>query len=156
MKPEQIRNCVLAVLIAVAISGPSVFAQQKSVEQRLQELEQEIQTLKQQLAAAKVATTAPAKAPETAIVKAGADGFIVQSVDSNFKLRVGGYAQADGRLYLNDRPAKGSAGNGTDTFLLRRVRPIIEGTVWRDFDFRIVSDFGNGAAASAIMQDAYI
>ena len=145
-------------LIAVAMSGPGVFAQQKTVEQRLQELEQEIQILKQQQAVAKE-TAVPVTAPKSAdatLVKAGADGFIIQSADANFKLRVGGYAQADGRFYLNDRPVKGSAGNGTDTFLLRRVRPIVEGTVFRDFDYRIVTDFGNGSAQTTLLQDAYV
>lgn len=158
MRRQQVRMCTGVALIAVAMSGPGVFAQQKTVEQRLQELEQEIQILKQQQAVARE-TAVPASAPKSAdatIVKAGADGFIIQSADANFKLRVGGYAQADGRFYLNDRPVKGSAGNGTDTFLLRRVRPIVEGTVFRDFDYRVVTDFGNGAAQTTLLQDAYV
>ena len=154
MKWQQVRNSALAVLIAVAVSGPGVFAQQKNIEQRLQELEQEIQTLKQQQAVAKEALPTPAKPADAAIVKASADGFIVQSVDGNFKLRIGGYAQADGRFYLNDRAVKNTPGIATDTFVMRRVRPILEGTVFRDFDYRIVTDFGNGAAAS--VQDAYV
>ena len=158
MRRQQVRMRAWVALIAVAMSGPGVFAQQKTVEQRLQELEQEIQILKQQQAVAKE-TAVPVTAPKSAdatLVKAGADGFIIQSADANFKLRVGGYAQADGRFYLNDRPVKGSAGNGTDTFLLRRVRPIVEGTVFRDFDYRIVTDFGNGSAQTTLLQDAYV
>ena len=66
-------------------------------------------------------------------------------------LRLRGYAMADGRFYLHDQP-----NNGIDTFLLlREVRPILEGTVYRDFDFRLMPDFGNGASPSTILQDAY-
>ncbi len=158
MRRQQIRMRAWVALITVAMSGSGVFAQQKTVEQRLQELEQEIQILKQQQAVARE-TAVPATTPKSAdatIVKAGAEGFIIQSADANFKLRVGGYAQADGRFYLNDRPVRGSSGNGTDTFLLRRVRPILEGTVFRDFDYRFVTDFGNGAAQTTLLQDAYV
>ena len=151
-----VRTSVVAALIAMAVGTASVFAQQKSIEQRLQELEQEIQALKQQQAVAKETTAPVPKPADTTIVKAGPDGFIVQSADANFKLRIGGYAQADGRFYLNDRPVRGSTGSGTDTFLMRRVRPIIEGTVFRDFDYRVMTDFGNGAAQTALLQDAYV
>jgi len=41
----------------------------------------------------------------------------------------------------------------TDTFLMRRVRPILEGTVFRDFDFRLMPDFGNG---TTVLEDAYV
>jgi phosphate-selective porin OprO and OprP len=39
---------------------------------------------------------------------------------------------------------------------MRRVRPILEGTFYHDFDFRIMTDFGNGAASSTLLQDAYL
>ncbi len=41
---------------------------------------------------------------------------------------------------------------GSSTFLLRRVRPILQGTVYKYFDFRIMTDFGNGQST---VQDAY-
>jgi len=156
MNRQQVRTSALVALIAVAVSGSGVFAQQKSIEQRLQELEQEIQILKQQQAVAKEVSIPAPKSVDTTIVKAGSDGFIIQSADGDFKLRVGGYAQADARFYLHDPAVRGSAGYATDTFLLRRVRPILEGTVFRDFDYRIVTDFGNGAAQTALLQDAYV
>jgi len=156
MKWQQVRNGALATLIAVAVNGPGVFAQQTNIEQRLQELENEIQLLKQQQAVAKEAAIPAPKPADATIVKAGADGFIVQSADGEFKLRVGGYAQADGRFYMNDSAAGKTPGIASDTFLLRRVRPILEGTVFRDFDFRVMTDFGNGAAQSTLLQDAYV
>ena len=63
-----------------------------------------------------------AKAKETPIVKAGQDGFSLQSADGNFVLRLRGYVQADGRFYPGD-----DANNATDTFLLRRVRRYLRG-----------------------------
>ena len=42
---------------------------------------------------------------------------------------------------------------GTSTFVLRRVRPLFEGTVYKYFDFRIMPDFGNG---QSVLQDAYM
>src|SRR5262249_19609548 len=43
---------------------------------------------------------------------------------------------------------------GNDTFLVRRARPILQGTVFRDFDFLFVPDFG-GSSAPQIF-DAYM
>lgn len=42
---------------------------------------------------------------------------------------------------------------GVDTFVLRRVRPTLEGTLFDRFGFRIVPDFGNG---QTVLQDAYL
>jgi phosphate-selective porin OprO/OprP len=93
---------------------------------------------------------AAAKTNEASSVSAGGkDGFFtLQSADKSFKLRVGGYLQADGRFFLNDEdPAR------SNTFLLRRVRPVLEGTVFKYYDFRIMPDFGGGTAT---IQDAYL
>ena len=53
-----------------------------------------------------------------------------------FKLR--GIVQLDSRSFFNDNPYL----QGNDGFYLRRARPIIEGTVFRDFDFNLTPDFG--------------
>jgi len=89
-------------------------------------------------------------------VSLGLNGLTVRSADSNFLMNVHGYAQADARFYLQDHnPAN-------DTFLLRRVRPIIEGTVYNRFDYRLMADFGSGDVASstpgnnAILNDAFV
>ena len=77
-------------------------------------------------------------------------GFAVTSADTNFVLRIRGVLQADTRTFFKDNPA--SVGN--DGFLLRRARPMIEGTVFRDFDFLFVPDFGGTGAPSIF--DAYV
>ena len=80
----------------------------------------------------------PAK-PQPPAITAGKDGFSLKSADGAFVLRLRGYVHADGRFWLGDdeRPA-------TDTFLLRRLRPIFEGTLYEFVDFRIMPDFGEG------------
>jgi phosphate-selective porin OprO/OprP len=49
---------------------------------------------------------------------------------------------------------------GNDTFLLRRVRPIIEGSVWKDFEYRLMLDFASGITSAtgnnAFLQDGYV
>jgi hypothetical protein len=49
--------------------------------------------------------------------------------------------QLDSRTFFNDNPLS----YGNDSFVLRRARPIIEGTVFRDFDFQFVPDFGGSS-----------
>ena len=39
-----------------------------------------------------------------------------------------------------------------DTFVMRRVRPVLEGTIFGNVDFRIMPDFGEGRT---VLQDAY-
>ena len=57
---------------------------------------------------------------------AGANGFSIASADEAFKLKLRGYIQADARFYMGD-----SKIDPVDTFLLNRVRPVFEGTVFR-------------------------
>jgi phosphate-selective porin OprO and OprP len=75
------------------------------------------------------------------------DGFSLKSADGKYLLRLRGYAQADARFVPGD-----DAGTFTDTFLLRRARPILEATVGQYFDFRLMPDFGQG---QAVLFDAY-
>ena len=164
------RQRILSLIVAVtaaSVTGTCLFADDTNtapagtIEQKIDALDREIQELKRQReldqeAAQQAADQAAQKAKSAPIITAGQnglgpDGFKLQSADSNYVLRVGGYAQADYRTYLDDK-----ANNGVDTFLLRRVRPILEGTLYRDFDFRIMTDFGNGAAQASLLQDAYV
>jgi len=77
-----------------------------------------------------------------------ADGFVIQSETGDYRLRIGVYTQADGRFYPGDEGKL-----GTDTFLLRRVRPLFVGTVAERFELTLVPDFGGG---QAVIQDAYL
>jgi phosphate-selective porin OprO/OprP len=76
------------------------------------------------------------------------NGFAIQSETGDYALKIGGYVHADGRFAVDD-PANAV----TNQFLLRRVRPIVSGTVAQYFDFIITPDFGGG---TTVLQDAYI
>jgi phosphate-selective porin OprO/OprP len=145
MKKRQIVIGFIAAALAVTGRG-----QQPSVDQRLEQLEQEIRVLKRQRELDQEASVQKAQesAKTTPTLVAGKDGFALKSADGNFQLKLRGQVQVDGRFFLDD-DSKGF----TDTFLLRRVRPIVEGTLFKNFDFRLMPDFGGG---STVLQDAYL
>jgi len=141
MNMRKIALGLLAATLAV-----TAHAEETNIEKRLDELEQEIRVLKRQKELEQ--EQAEQKAKEAPIIKAGMDGFSLQSADGNFVLKLKAQIQADSRWYLED-----DAHNGTDTFLMRRVRPTIEGTLYKDFDFRLMPDFGQG---NVVLFDAYV
>jgi phosphate-selective porin OprO/OprP len=81
-------------------------------------------------------------------VRVGRDGFVLESEDRAFVLKIRGYLQGDGRLFVD----AGDSGP-PHTFVVRRARPILEGTVFRYFGFRLMPDFGGGTAT---VQDAHV
>ncbi len=62
--------------------------------------------------------------------------------------RLDGVLQVDSRTFFNDSVNK----NVNDGFILRRARPIFQGTLYRDFDFNFTPDFGG---SSVQIFDAY-
>lgn len=149
MRNQLHRLGVLAFTALVSSSS----AQSDDLKSKVQDLETQLKALQRQIDAQQAATTEKAKS--TPVISAGASGFSLRSADSNFVLRLRGYVQADSRWYLDDH----QAGRANDTFLLRRVRPIFEGTVWENYDFRVMLDFGSAvnstANNNAYVQDAY-
>jgi phosphate-selective porin OprO/OprP len=118
----------------------------KTVEERLDELDQKVRVLDRKSELDKEAAAEKAKTASS--VTSGKDGFSIKSADGAYVLKLRGYTQLDGRFYQADdqRPA-------TDTFLLRRIRPIVEGTIFKIFDFRIMPDFAQG---QTVLFDGYI
>ena len=68
--------------------------------------------------------------------------------DNSFQLRLARPRPVRRSLLLED-----SHRSGRRYVLLRRVRPIVEGTVFKFFDFRLTPDFGGG---TTVLQDAYV
>lgn len=130
----------------IVVSGGPVYAENAAVDERLEALDQKVKVLERKLELAQ--ETEAAKGKEAAVVSAGKDGFFLKSADGSYQLKVGGYIQTDGRFFLDDKDDKFK-----DSFLLRRVRLNIEGTLARDFDFRLLPDFGEG---KTVLQDAYV
>jgi phosphate-selective porin OprO/OprP len=80
---------------------------------------------------------------------AGPGGFSFQSPDGANQIRFHGEFDFDGRFYNDNLTPEGSR----DTWLLRRARPIIEGTFGNIFDFRFNPDFAGG---KTVIQDAFL
>lgn len=119
--------------------------QPATVNERLKDLDQKVRILQRQR---EIEAEAAEERKKTASqFTAGKEGFSWKSADGDFVLRLRGYVQLDGRFFSQDTPA------GTDTFLMRRVRPIFEGTVFKIFDFRVMPDFGLG---TSVLQDGYV
>ena len=157
---------LFAALFALGAVAPATAADQVTLEQ----LSQRLQALEQRLGAQPVAATgepdaasldqrlrvierklelqaeeAANKAKSTPVVSlTPAKGLSVKSPDGEAEIRFRGLVQGDGRFFLD--------GDGpSDTFLLRRVEPTIEGN-WGIFGFRITGQF---AGDTATLQDAY-
>jgi phosphate-selective porin OprO/OprP len=118
----------------------------KTPEERIEELDQKIRVLERRDEVA--AEAAAEKAKTASSVTAGPEGFSIRSADNAFQLRLRGYVQLDGRFYQDEHLKR-----AVDNFIVRRARPILEGTVFKIFDFRLMPDFGGG---TTVLQDAYV
>jgi phosphate-selective porin OprO/OprP len=113
--------------------------------------------------AEETAATAKKTAP---LVKAGDSGFSLESADGKNTIKLRGLLQVDHRAYLdgaNDVRNRSNQRAGSldangfadarDTWLMRRVRPTLEGTLLGIYDYRFSPDFGGGSVA---IIDAYV
>lgn len=104
----------------------------------------------------------------TPVVVAGEKGFGLKSADGKYEVKLRGLLQADARVfqeglkgqhaYLGDtaiqqRDADIATRTATDNFVVRRARPIIEGTLGETYGFRITPDFGSN---NSTLVDGYI
>ena len=124
-----------------AVPKPSA-STSATVNDRIRELEKQIQQLRTDTRVLEVADEARTKAKPVAGYQ---DGFFLNSPDGKaFKLKLGGYVQADSRFALDEKD------NPTvDSFSLRRARLDFRGTVGELFDFRILPDF---AGSTLVLQ----
>lgn len=78
----------------------------------------------------------------------GHNGLWFTDEERSTRLQVHGFVQADGRFFTSDlkdqRP---------DKLFFRRIRPILEGTLFNTLDFRFMPDFGQD---NPQIQDAYV
>jgi phosphate-selective porin OprO/OprP len=133
-------------LATLAARADEVPAATPSLEERLQQAEARLKVLERKLELAEEASTTTAKAAP--VVKAAPSGFTLQSADGASVIKLRGNLAIDGRAFL-DKNTPTTA----DTFLFRRVRPNIEGTIDGIYDFRFMPEFGGGRS---IVQDAYV
>jgi len=138
------------------LSPESLQQLQQALQQEQQQLQQEqahIHELEQRLAADEAAAqtapvpAAPAASPNALTGSFGTNGYSLQSPDGQNEIHFRGNLSVDGRYYSDAYTPETD-----DTFLIRKLRPTLEGTLWGDFDFRFMPDFGQG---KSIIQDAW-
>lgn len=82
------------------------------------------------------------------VVSLRRDGLFLNNENRSTDLRVHGFIQADGRFFSSDLK-----GESPDKLFFRRIRPIFEGTLVKELDFRFMPDFGQN---NPQIQDAYL
>jgi phosphate-selective porin OprO/OprP len=142
---------VTAVVLSAYGTGQQVRADDtadsiKALQKQIGDLDQKVKTLERKRELDQEASTEAAK--NRPVILAGPTGLGFRSADTNFVIKLRGVLQTDSRTFFNDH---GIVGN--DGFLLRRARPSLEGTVYRDFDFLFVPDL---AGSSVQIFDAYL
>jgi phosphate-selective porin OprO/OprP len=95
-----------------------------------------------------VVSTAATPKKSTPAVSFGSNGLIFSTHAKAYRLQVHGYVQADNRMFSSN-----PKGQGLDTFMFRRIRPVFEGTLFNAMDFRLMPDFGQN---NPQIQDAYL
>jgi phosphate-selective porin OprO/OprP len=146
-EPLALALATLPLLLATSASaqtaatngagGDTLADRISALEQRVSELDRQARRLADSLAAASATRASAAN-----------DGFSLRSADGRFQLRLRGYLHSDARVALDDPPAQSAS-----TFLLRRVRPVIEATLHERLGLRLMPDFAGGDAS---IQDAFV
>ncbi|WP_394823244.1 OprO/OprP family phosphate-selective porin [Pendulispora albinea] len=116
-----------------------------NLEERLDEADQRSRIAMRKLELMEEAAAAKEKA--RAVVKMGPGGLAVTSADGANTLALRGVLQVDGRIFVNDEHKL------TDTFIVRRARPILDATLGKNFTARFMPDFGGG---QTLLTDAYV
>ena len=146
----KLKRILTLAILGSAFAGQTVLADDaeelKALKLQLQALDQKVRVLERKGELDKEASTEKAKT--LPVITAGTSGFTISSADTNYVLSLRGLVQLDNRTFFGDKGI-----NGNDSFVLRRVRPIFQGTIARDFDFLFVPDFG-GSTVQIV--DAYI
>jgi len=138
-------------------------SQQRALAQRAQPAETAQPTAAGETATPPAAAQTAATAPQHPVTEqqagsatqsnpqifAGPGGFSFQSADGANQIRFHGEFDFDGRFYNDELTPDGSR----STWLLRRARPILEGTFANIFDFRFNPDFAGG---KTVIQDAFV
>lgn len=143
----------ISALSLLAFLPPALGAQPPSTDPEIAELRRQLAELTHRLTeletsqaqTAQTAAQAARATDDTPKVTLDRKGLTVASADQNYSLTLDGLIQLDGRFYFDDP-------QDTDTFLVRRLRPSLRGTLYRDFDFRGQVEF---AGSSVSVLDAW-
>lgn len=138
---------LVALPLGVAIAqDQNTTSESATLLERLEAQEQRVKVLERKLELKEEAEkAAAASAP---VVKASPSRVSFSSPDNANSIRFRGVLHFDNRYYPDDITPPTA-----DTFIARRIRPIIEGTFNSIYDFRFTPDFGGGRT---VIQDAYV
>lgn len=142
---DELEQKVKTLEGAKPASTPS--ANDADEKQRLEQIDQQVGILRRQRELDE--ESAMARAKEAPKISLGDQGFSFASANGNFGVQLKGVLQADSRAFFDDAGV-----TGNDSFVLRRARPILQGTVFRDFDFQFIPDFGGTGGAQ--IYDAFV
>jgi len=149
IKRAALRASIAALLpfagVALAQNAPAPTSNEE-LKREIDEQKQKLLILERKLELQdEAAKAAAASAPR---VQASASRFQIGSTDGSNFIRFRGTVHADNRIFGGD-----SVPETADTFLLRRVRPTIEGTFGSIYDFKFMPDFAGGRS---VIVDAYL
>ena len=121
--------------MTLLFAGAAAADDLSELRERLEAQEQKIRVLERKLELQDEAT----KAAVPVVRASPQQGFRIQSADAANVLRVRGVLHFDGRRFADDI-TPGTA----DTWIFRRIRPTLEGTLNGIYDFRFTPDFAGG------------
>ncbi len=128
------------------VHGQEIPSADTTLQQRLEALNQKVRILDRRWELEQ--ESAAAKRKEAPTLGAGKEGFFLKSADGDFLFKMRAYTQADGRFFI------ATQGDPTaNTFGIRRMRIVFEGTLSKVFDFKFMPDF---AGSVLVLQDAYL
>jgi phosphate-selective porin OprO/OprP len=131
---------------AAPASPPANAPVDAGLQGRVDALEQKTRELEKNLARTEAEATGPRS---TTTFQTDEGGFAVTSADRQYQIRFKGLLQVDGRRIFGDD----ALGMNVNTFIVRRARPILAGTVLGLTDFYLSPDFGNN---TVLITDAYL
>ena len=137
-----------------AAKPPEPSPQEQAMQKQIDDLNHQVKTLEQKEQTVQAPAVRKPTAPADPYVR---NGLVLTAPDSELQVRFRALLQIDYRDYLDQPP-----GSAVDTWLIRRARPILEGTAYEKFDFRIMADFGNTqnngtlTASTPQIYDAYV
>src|SRR5579875_2028959 len=122
-------------LFAKAQTAAENKADVETLKQQIQELDQKVRVLERRRENDQDDARAAARTRPQ--VKLDSDGLTLSSADTNFVIGLHGLIQYDSRSFFDTSSGFKA---GSDDFLLRKARPILTGTLFRDFDFNFTPD----------------
>ena len=129
------------------VAPPAVAAAPSALEQRVDQLDRQVKTLQQQVQSGQ--TVPAATTSGGGLVVSGPEGYGLKSADGNFSLQLHGLLQADSRFFLDDK-----ANTEVNQFLIRRLRPILTGTLYNFYSFRFTPEYASNG--KVLVYDAYL